>query len=845
MSDQDGFQVDLTNCDREPIHQLGAIQQFGFLLAVSPDWIVTHASQNLADFLGVSFETVIGTPLTSVFTDNAIQQIRNSLDDLKTPDSVQRLRAIKLSDKAGDYDVAAHRSGENTIIIEAEPADDSAAHRIAQIRNMADAVKFSDTIESASMAAAAELRRYLEFDRVMVYRFSPDGHGAVIAESARPDLEPYLGLNYPASDIPRQARTLYCRNLLRIISDVNAAPVPIAPTPGANDEPLDLSLSLLRSVSPIHIEYLKNIGVGASLSISILQDGKLWGLFACHHMSAKVLPQNVRTGAELFGELFSAVLSQHTAEVQRAYNQKARAIHTKLMMQFAGEASLAGNFQEVSQSFQEVIPHDGAAAVIGAEILTVGETPADDDIRRLAQFLNAEAPARIFATDRLGESHEPGKHLAATAAGVLALPVSRDPRDYIILFRKELVRTVNWAGNPVKPAELGPNGARLTPRKSFELWQEEVRGQSAPWTSGELDAADAMRITLLEVVLRLTEAAREDREKAEQQQTLLIAELNHRVRNILNLIKGLVNQSRDQSASVETFADIVGARIESLAMAHDQITKENWSPASLYKLIETEASAYLSDKETRVRISGPDAMLYPAAFTTMALVVHELITNSAKHGALSDRKGEVLVTLEEKSDSLEINWREQNGPKVKKPTRRGFGSTIIERTVPYDLKGEANIDYARDGVRASFALPLKYVAAFKTPSPKAAPRQAPPATGNSIKGRALIVEDNVIVAMEAESILTELGAQQVILTSTVKAALTAIDKHDFDCAILDINLGDESALDIATTLAAKGVPFIYTTGYGEDKLSAEGLPAAPVATKPYSAESLAKALSEL
>ncbi|MFC2952794.1 HWE histidine kinase domain-containing protein [Marinicaulis aureus] len=845
MSDHNDFQVDLTNCDREPIHQLGAIQQFGFLLAVSPDWIVTHASRNIQDFLGVAFDVAIGTALSSLLTDKAIHQIRNSLGDLKTPDSVQRLRAIKLSDKAGDYDVAVHRSGENTVIIEAEPADDSAAHRIAQIRAMADAVKFSDTIENASMAAAAELRRYLEFDRVMVYRFDPDGHGAVIAESARADLESYLGLNYPASDIPRQARTLYCRNLLRIISDVNAEPVPISPPQDSQNEPLDLSLSLLRSVSPIHIEYLKNIGVGASLSISILQDGKLWGLFACHHMSAKVLPQNVRTGAELFGELFSAVLSQRTAEVQRAHHQKARAIHTKLMQQFAGEASLASNFHEVSQSFQEVIAHDGAAAVIGDEILTVGETPTEDDIQRLAQFLNAAAPARIFATDRLGKTHGPGKDFAATAAGVLALPVSRDPRDYIILFRKELVRTVNWAGNPAKPAELGPNGVRLTPRKSFELWREEVRGQSAPWTSGELDAADAMRITLLEVVLRLTEAAREDREKAEQQQTLLIAELNHRVRNILNLIKGLVNQSRDQSASVETFADIVGARIESLAMAHDQITKENWNPASLYKLIETEASAYLSDKETRVRISGPDAMLYPAAFTTMALVIHELITNSAKHGALSDRKGEVLVALEERADGLQINWREQNGPKVKKPTRRGFGSTIIERTVPYDLKGEARINYAPDGVKASFTLPLNYVAAFTAPSPKTPPPQAGPAPGNFIKGRALIVEDNVIVAMEAESILTELGAKEVILASTVKAALAAIDKHDFDYAILDINLGDESALDIAKKLAAKVVPFIYTTGYGEDKLTAEGLPDAPVASKPYSADSLAKVLSEL
>lgn len=844
MSDQNQFQVDLTNCDREPIHQLGAIQQFGFLLAVTPDWIVKHASQNLSDFLGVEPEEVIGGRLPEIFTEAAILQLRNSLHNLKTADSIQCVRSARLSDKAGEYDVAVHRSGDS-IIIEAEPADESASHRIAQIRSMADAIKSCDTIESASAAAADELRDYLQFDRVMVYRFNPDGHGAVIAESRRDDLESYLGLNYPASDIPKQARELYRRNLLRIISDVNASPVPISPALSPEGEPLDLSLSLLRSVSPIHIEYLKNIGVGASLSISILQDGKLWGLFACHHMSAKVLPQNVRTGAELFGELFSAVLAQRTADLQRAHSQKARAIHTTLMQQFAGETSLANNFKDVSRHFQQVISHDGAAAVIGDDTTTIGETPPREDICKLARFLNTAAPARVFSTDRLGEAYEPAREYAATASGVLALPVSREPRDYIILFRKELVRMVNWAGDPAKPAELGPNGARLTPRKSFELWREEVRGQSMPWTESELDAADAMRITLLEVVLRLTEAARQDREKAEQQQTFLIAELNHRVRNILNLIKGLVNQSRGQTASVEAFADIVGARIESLAMAHDQITKENWSPASVYKLIETEAAAYLSEKKMRVRLSGPDAMLHPEAFTTMALVFHELITNSAKHGALSDRKGEVLVALEEKSGGLAINWRERNGPKVKKPTRRGFGSTIIERSVPYDLKGDASIIYEPDGVKASFSVPENYVACFASPSSKPLQRRIKSKLGDVMKGRALIIEDNVIVAMEAESILTQLGADDVKLVSNVKAALDALDNHQFDYAILDINLGDESGLDIARKLVEKGVPFIFTTGYGEDTLAADGYPDAPVASKPYNAESIAEALSKL
>ncbi len=847
MTENNDFQVDLTNCDREPIHQLGAIQNYGFLLAVSSDWIVNHASENLAAHLGRAPGDVIGGTLSEIFSEDALRTIRDHAVKLRAPDSVQRLRELTLNGGSRLFDVALHRSGDN-LIIEAEPVGADARHRIAQIRSMADAVKAETTIETASAAAARELRGYLEFDRVMVYRFSPDGHGAVIAESRRPDLESYLGLHYPASDIPKQARELYRRNLLRIIADVNAAPVAIRTALSPEGEPLDLSLSLLRSVSPIHIEYLKNMGVGASLSISILHRGKLWGLFACHHMSARVLPQNVRTGAELFGELFSAVLAQRQADLEHEQWMKAQSIHNDLMRRFAGETSLAENLRDISASFQQIIPHDAAAGVVAGDVMTVGSVPSAEEIRKLARFLNTAGPSRIFATDRLGAVHEPAKYYAPSASGVLALPVSREPRDYIILFRKELVQKVDWAGDPSKAVEAGRHGSRLTPRKSFELWRQEVRGQSAPWTQGELDAAEAMRITLLEVVLRLTEAARNERERAQEQQTLLIGELNHRVRNILNLIKGLVNQSRGQAATIDDFADIVGARIQALAMAHDQITQENWSPASLHALIGKEVAAYLNEKKNRVKVTGPDALLHPTAFTTMALVFHELITNSAKHGALSDSRGEVSIALLEAAGGhLHINWREANGPKVKEPTRRGFGSTIIERSVPYDLKGEASVTFAPEGLEAFFQVPAKFVASY---AQAAAPAVETPVRGETkpgrlVKGKALVVEDNIIVSMEIESILKSLGAADVIIASSVKLALHEIEKHDFDYALLDVNLGSETALPVAAKLQEIGVPFIFTTGYGETTIGGEKMPEAPVVVKPYGAEAIERALAEL
>lgn len=845
MTDPTQFQVDLTNCDREPIHQLGAVQNFGFLIAISADWMINHASENVKTHLGVSHDKILGGHLSEIFSADAIRLIRDNALALRAADSVQRLRDVRLNGGKAVFDIAIHRSGDN-LIIEGEPGLSNGGHHLAHIRAMADAVKAGADIEDASAAAATELRAYLGFDRVMVYRFSPDGHGSVIAESRREDLESYLGLHYPASDIPQQARELYRRNLLRIIADINETPSPILPPLSPEGKPLDLSLSLLRSVSPIHIEYLKNMGVGASLSVSILHRGKLWGLFACHHMSAKVLPQDVRTGAELFGELFAGVLSQLQADLEYEQRAKAQAIHNDLMRQFAGETSLTESFRGLSDSFQKVIPHDGAAAIVAGEVTTEGSAPPAAALRKLARFLNTAGPSRVFATDRIGVLFEEAKEFAPVAAGILALPVSRTPRDYIILFRKELVQTVNWAGEPNKTMEVGPHGPRLTPRKSFELWREEVRGQSAPWTQAELDAADAMRITLLEVVLRLTEAAQTERDRAEAQQGLLIAELNHRVRNMLILIKGLVNQSQGQAANIDDFAEIIGARIQSLAMAHDQITREHWSPASLQTLIATEVAAYLNEKKNRVNIAGPDAMLHPTAFTTLALVFHELITNSAKHGALSDSRGAVSVAIEEaEKGGLRIHWREEKGPKVTPPTRRGFGSAIIERSIPHDLGGEAEVRFEPDGLEAFFSVPPKFVDAFTEPSPVTAKRQRPAKPSELAKGKTLVVEDNIIVGMEVESIVRKLGASDVVMASNVEVALRALENNDFAYALLDVNLGDETVAPVARKLKQLGVPFIYTTGYGETAIGAEKLPKAPVIVKPYSLEDVQRALGKL
>ena len=847
MTGSSGWQaVDLTNCDREPIHRLGAVQPFGFLIAVSSDWLVTHISANAGDWLGGAGEELIGRPLNEIVSRRATHDIRNKLQILRAADSVERLFGVALHEGGPLFDLAIHVTGGH-IVVEAEPhVVDESFNSTLVVRSMVANMHQAASFKSFAQKATMQMRALIGFDRVMIYRFDDAGSGEVIAETARAGLEPYLGLHYPASDIPKQARVLYERNLLRIIADIDAMPAPILPAAPGPDETIDLSLSVLRSVSPIHIEYLKNIGVGASLSVSILRDGKLWGLFACHHMSPRLISLERRTAAELFGQMFSLLLESRERADAAQQEGRAREIYARFMGDISDRTALFEDIAGFSERLSDILPCDGIAVSLDGHMRLHGVTPTREETLGLVQFLSQTASGQIFSSHELGAIYPPSSDFIERAAGVLAIPVSRTARDYVLFFRKEAARTVTWAGNPQKIETLGPNGIRLTPRKSFEAWRETVRGQSLPWTALERRVAEALRVSLLEVVLRLADVAEKERKAAQERQELLIAELNHRVRNILSLVRGLIAQS-DQSGSVGDFIKVIGGRVQALARAHDQITNDNWQPAPLKALIAAEAGAYLGAKAERVVTAGEDVLLVPQAFSTLALVVHELMTNSAKYGALCDRSGHVEVAWAfDDMDRLILRWNEHGGPPVQAPARRGFGTTIIERSVPYDLNGEAEVSYDLMGLRARFAIPGLYVKRGSDKRPLAQPEKpAAPAGKGRLVGTALVVEDNLIIALDAEDMLVQLGAD-VRTANTVRQALQALDELTPTFALLDVNLGGaETSLPIARKLQELKVPFVFATGYGEAFSLPADLKGAPVVRKPYYLETLQAVIAEL
>jgi light-regulated signal transduction histidine kinase (bacteriophytochrome) len=844
------FAVDLDNCDREPIHIPGQIQPFGFLVAVSSDWLIARASANIEAFIGTPCVQMLGRPLSEFFDAEAIHFIRNRVAMLRGADAIERLFSIELIEGRPRFDLAVHFSG-SSVVIEAEPAHDDQIEVASLVRSMIGRLHSTETMSAFFREGARQVRALTGFDRVMVYRFDAAGSGEVVAEALRPTIDSYLGLNYPASDIPAQARALYLRNIFRVIADVDQAPVPIEPCVNGAGEALDQSLSILRSVSPIHIEYLKNMGVRASLSISIIAEGRLWGLFACHHYAPRLPSFAQRSAAELFGQMFSMMLESRERREAADYEAGARAIADRLMAAVAQDSALLNDADWLSETIIDTIPADGVGVCVDGAVTLSGLTPSKPEFLDLVRVLNQLAASQVFTSDYITALIPEAATYAHRAAGLLALPVSRSPRDYVVLFRSEKLRSVRWAGEQDKTIEYGPNGPRLTPRKSFEEWSELVKGRATPFTPSEMRVAETLRTALLEVVLRLSETAGEERQRAHAKQQLLIAELNHRVRNILALIRGLITQSGESALggtspqSTAAFVATLDDRVQALARAHDQITNDRWGPARLIDLIETEAAAYLGDQRERVRIAGPNVLIDPSAFTVLALVVHELLTNAAKYGALSD-SGVIDIGWKLDPDgSLQIEWRESGGPAVIAPTRRGFGSTIIERSVPYELGGRAEIHYRLAGFEADFCVPSRFIAstlpdvAARAQDRREQSAESPrPLEGKTV----LLVEDSMIIALDSEDALRALGAASVLVAASTAQARALIRETPADLALLDFNLGGETSLTLADELRGDGVAVIFATGYGDGIDLPERFADVSVVKKPYRADDIAGAI---
>ncbi|MBI1252271.1 MAG: GAF domain-containing protein [Alphaproteobacteria bacterium] len=837
--------VDLSTCDREPIHIPGAIQDFGCLIACDPvGFRITRASANAADMVGHSGRDLLGCTLEEIIGRDAVQRIMDALGSSFDPARAALCFDIPAGPSQTRFDVAAHLYG-GLVIVEFTPAIPTLEHpphdpARAILRRLSGQTELDDLCR----AAARLLRAALNYDRVMIYRFAADGAGQVIAEDKRSDLESFDGQWFPATDIPAQARALYLKNIVRYVGDSARAPAGILPVLDASGEPLDLSFAHLRCVSPIHCEYLRNMGVVASMSISIVVGGRLWGLVACHQYAPRALLQSERMNAELFGECFSMqVQSLLHAESLTAASQ-ARTLLNLILNDIVHEDEPMPFLRLQLGALRTLLPCDGVALWTGGVASTDAIRLPDRQVRAIAFAAAEHGRGQIWATHHL-RSILPGLESGEyDAAGVLAVPLSRSGADYILFVRKAVEQTLQWAGDPNKTDDVGPLGDRLTPRKSFAIWKETVRDQSLPWTADDRAAAEAVRIALMEVIMRQHEALLEERKRDDARQRLLNEELNHRVKNILTLIRSIVRQSMSEDRSLADYAHALEGRIMAMSAAHDQILRGSGGGA-LSALLDAETAPYRIPGRD-IAFDGPDVRLDARAYAVLALVIHELTTNAAKYGSLSAPQGKLHVgwTLRE-DGSLHMSWVESGGPSVVAPQRKGFGSALLERSIPFDLGGEAELSYAPEGVRAAFTIPSARLQRASAPPLKPAAETVNTALKPLHEKHVLLVEDQLVIALEAEDVLRSLGAATIDVAPNAADALAMIEARAPGLALLDINLGSHTSVPVAEELVRRGVPLIFSTGYGDHAVLPSGLANHSIVRKPFSASTLALAISAL
>ncbi|MCP3429160.1 HWE histidine kinase domain-containing protein [Opacimonas viscosa] len=844
----DNAQVDLTNCDREPIHLLGNIQNYGALLAFGYDWQCQHASANLDKFLSQPVSKILGSQAASLFSHESFNEIKETLTRLDKPDQTERIFGIELFGDEVLYDVSMHLSN-MIIVIEFEYHQALVHHNsLSNMRTALRNLSRTYSLESFFVEATETVAKLTGFGRIMLYRFHNDGSGEVIAETIKSSMDSFYGLRYPASDIPKQARKLYLRNLTRQIENVNSDVVPILSNPTMSENQLDLSMSSLRAVSPIHIEYLTNMGVNASFSLSVIVNGELWGLFACHDNKSNYVSLEMRSIIEVFGEVFSLELTSKLRNSSYVDTDVAQNLHLKMMAALDSEQSVFSNLSPYIKDFYKLIPCETVLLWVDGKMTTHGASIAQEDIHLLIACINSISPNDIICTDNLRKFLKEEVTVGERFGGMLAIPISRSPRDFLIFLRKEEHISVKWAGNPEKPVTYGPNGSRLTPRKSFAAWQEVRKGYSKPWLEKEIGLARLIKQMLLEIIIRNIDERQRLALESQQQQDMLIHELNHRVRNILGLINSVVSKTAKGSKSVAEFKTILGGRIDSISVAQNHLTEKNWSHAPLQKLITTEIQAYTDENSSRVTMDGENIDLLPKAYTTLTLVIHELVTNAVKYGGLNAPGGKVNIswTISDSQD-LVISWKE-SGFACKTPTKKGFGSVIIGRSIPFDLNGESTVEFGIDGLHVLLKVPQKYIyKRTETTNPKVqlikTPKNSIPI---SLLKEVLILEDNMIIALDIEETMQDLSAKNINICSNSISASDILDQKSVSFAVLDINLGGSTSIEIAKKCQTKGIPIIFITGYKNlDTLLDIDLSDIPVLSKPMKKTDLVNALANL
>jgi two-component system, chemotaxis family, sensor kinase Cph1 len=494
-------------CGSIPLHLINLIQPHGVLFILDKkDFTIVQVSENVENMLGIPVKKILGQPLSAFIDDSPMNALRSKTGKWDIKDRVSIKLELKTAAEKKVFSATIHVK-EEYVMMELEEDNtgtdiQSFIHIYQEVKYIMAVLKEARDTQEIGRIAAAEIKKLSGFDRVMLYQFDKGWNGTVIGEARERDMEPYLNLRFPASDIPKQSRELYFKNPYRLIPNRDFTPARLLPVVNPLTKTFtDLSESVLRSVAAVHVEYLRNMQVVASMSTAIIIHNQLWGLISCHHKTAIYPSYEMRSAFELLADIIAVQIAAKESEKDLSYKSQLNAVNGKLIELMYASKDFVKGLLVKTPNLMSLFAAGGVAVYYDGEMHIIGNTPRQDQIKELIKWLQIQKIDKVFTTDSLPRAFSKSQEYAGTGSGLIALPISYRKGEYILGFRPEVIQTVDWGGNPHERIQFEPDGKTYHPRNSFATWKETVKHTCLPWVPQEIEAAESLRTSILERII--------------------------------------------------------------------------------------------------------------------------------------------------------------------------------------------------------------------------------------------------------------------------------------------------------------------------------------------------------